>query len=132
MTADLVDLGGFDPRYALGHGYDDDEFIYRVKQKCMNIKFVDTIKVIHQNHYFKIISLDEQRQKYINEKADRNKSIYSSITKNSSNYRANFIKIGNHNQRVQFYVIQTFKNYMSRLCFNLSIFFIRIIRGNND
>lgn len=98
MTKDLVDFGGFDPRYATGHGYDDDDLIFRIRQKKMNIKFVDNVKVLHQNHYIKQISIDEQKVKYINEKALRNKSIFFNITKKSKCYRANYLSIGNYNQ----------------------------------
>lgn len=115
MTSDLVDLGGFDPRYALGHGYDDDEFIFRVKQKRMHIKFVDTIKVIHQNHYVKQISIDEQKEKYKNEKSARNKNIFNNITKNSFHYRANFLTVGNHHQNNKRYVILTIRNYWLKI-----------------
>ncbi|MEN2415090.1 glycosyltransferase family 2 protein [Flavobacterium mesophilum] len=111
MTKDLVDLGGFDPRYALGHGYDDDEFVFRVKQKGMNIKFIDDLKIIHQNHYIEQISVDEQKEKYINQRALRNKSIFDSITKNSSNYRANFITIAGHNQNDRLDFLQGIKNF---------------------
>lgn len=117
MTSDLVDLGGFDPRYALGHGYDDDEFIFRVQQKKMTIKFLDTLKVLHQNHYVKQVTVDEQKEKYINERASRNKSILDYVTKNTGHYRANFIKIGTYEQTNQSYVIRTIKNYLLRLTY---------------
>ncbi|MFV8322653.1 glycosyltransferase family 2 protein [Flavobacterium sp. LB3P21] len=115
MTSDLVDLGGFDPRYALGHGYDDDEFIFRVKQKRMHINYVDTIKVIHQNHYVKQISVDEQKEKYINVKAARNKSIFNNITKNSLHHRANFLTIGNYHQNNKVYFFLTVRNYWLKI-----------------
>lgn len=119
MTSDLVDLGGFDPRYALGHGYDDDEFIFRVQQKRMHIKFVDTKKVIHQNHYVKQVTVNEQKEKYINVRAARNKSIFNNLTKNSLNYRANFISIGSHHQSDQSYLIQNFKNHLLKITYAL-------------
>jgi GT2 family glycosyltransferase len=115
MTSDLVDLGGFDPRYALGHGYDDDELVFRIQQKKMNIKFLDTLKVIHQNHYVKQVTVDEQKEKYLNEKASRNKSILENITKNSGHYRANFITIGSYQQANQSYFVQTLKNHLLQI-----------------
>jgi GT2 family glycosyltransferase len=120
MTSDLVDLGGFDTRYALGHGFDDDELIFRIKQKGMKIQFINSEKVIHQNHYLKQTSVDEQKEKYKNDKTERNKSIFQNITKNSSNYRANFIIIGTRSQRVQFFLIQVLKNYFRRFSYRLS------------
>lgn len=51
ITADnLKKLGGFDEIYSLGIGFDDNEFIRRVK-KFLPIKFVDKVIVLHQNHY---------------------------------------------------------------------------------
>jgi GT2 family glycosyltransferase len=120
MTSDLVDLGGFDARYALGHGFDDDELIFRIKQKGMKIQFINSEKVIHQNHYLKQTSVDEQKEKYKNDKTERNKSIFLNITKNSSNYRANFIIIGTESQRAQFFLIQVLKNYFRRFSYRLS------------
>lgn len=119
MASDLVDLGGFDPRYALGHGYDDDELIFRVKQKRMHIKFVDTIKVLHQNHYVKQVSVDEQKEKYRNEKASRNKSIFNNITKNSLNYRVNFLTVGNHRQNDKRYFIPATRNYLLKIIYKI-------------
>ncbi len=48
---DLLDLGGFDERYALGVGDDDIELVHRIKLKGMYIKFIDNTVVLHQNHY---------------------------------------------------------------------------------
>ena len=51
ITSDnLRKLGGFDEMYSLGIGYDDNEFIRRVR-KFLSLKFVDDIIVLHQNHY---------------------------------------------------------------------------------
>lgn len=114
MTSDLVDLGGFDPRYALGYGYDDDEFVFRVRQKRMRIKFVDNIKVIHQNHYIEQISVEEQNKKYRNQLALRNKSILNNITKKSLSYRTNYISIGKYHQIDKFSLKQMIRNYLSK------------------
>jgi GT2 family glycosyltransferase len=46
----LVELNGFDERYAQGFNYDDDEFIERIKKKGLEIKFVEDPWVIHQYH----------------------------------------------------------------------------------
>jgi len=48
---DLFALGGFDERYARGIGFDDDEFVHRIKLKPLKIEFVDYEIVLHQNHY---------------------------------------------------------------------------------
>jgi len=46
----LIELNGFDERYAVGFNYDDDEFIQRIKKKELQIQFVEDPWVIHQYH----------------------------------------------------------------------------------
>jgi len=46
----LENLQGFNEALALGIAYDDNELVKRVKN-TLNIKFVDDILVLHQNHY---------------------------------------------------------------------------------
>jgi GT2 family glycosyltransferase len=46
----LIELNGFDERYAAGFNYDDDEFIQRIKKKELPIQFVDEPWVVHQYH----------------------------------------------------------------------------------
>lgn len=47
---DIEALSGFDERYATGFGYDDIEFIARIKTKPITTKIVDDPFVIHQWH----------------------------------------------------------------------------------
>ena len=46
----LIELNGFDEKYAVGFNYDDDEFIQRIKKKKLKIEFVDDPWTIHQYH----------------------------------------------------------------------------------
>jgi glycosyltransferase involved in cell wall biosynthesis len=46
----LDELGGFDENYSKGIGYDDDEFLRRVKKIC-NFRMIDNPLVLHQYHY---------------------------------------------------------------------------------
>jgi glycosyltransferase involved in cell wall biosynthesis len=46
----LIELNGFDERYATGFNYDDDELIERIKKKELRIQFVEDPWVIHQYH----------------------------------------------------------------------------------
>jgi predicted glycosyltransferase involved in capsule biosynthesis len=46
----LEELNGFDERFAKGYGYDDDEFLHRVKKIC-NFKILNYPLVLHQHHY---------------------------------------------------------------------------------
>jgi len=47
----IRELNGFDERYAYGIGYDDNEFLRRVKQKGLSVNYLNYPIVIHQNHY---------------------------------------------------------------------------------
>jgi len=53
----LIKLNGFDEKYALGHSYDDDDFVYRVRRLKLKIEFVDTPFVIHQYHGIEVSSV---------------------------------------------------------------------------
>jgi GT2 family glycosyltransferase len=50
MRDNLINLNGFDERYAYGIERDDIEFLDRIKRKKMDIIFVDDVIVIHQTH----------------------------------------------------------------------------------
>jgi len=49
-TSNLVKLRGFDDRFAEGRAYDDDEFVFRVRNLGLNIEYVSDPYVIHQWH----------------------------------------------------------------------------------
>ena len=90
---DLYDLGGFDERYASGVGYDDDDFIWRIKAKKMAVKFIDDHVVLHQNHYNYSDDKVETEEviKQIKETYKRNKKIFEEITVNSNLYKVNYL-----------------------------------------
>ena len=50
LRDDLLDLGGFDERYAHGIWYGDDDFLLRIKRKQMNIISIDSPYTLHQYH----------------------------------------------------------------------------------
>lgn len=91
---DLLDLGGFDERYANGVGFDDDEFIWRIRAKKMNIKFVDELIVLHQNHYVKPVNSIEANKKRF-ESYKRNRIIFEEITKCNNFWKVNYLE-NNH------------------------------------
>lgn len=91
MSTDLFDLGGFDERYAKGVGYDDDELIWRIKNKKMQIKFIDDQIVLHQNHYVAPDDLVEANKRRF-ESYKRNKLIFEQITKCNSHWKVNYIE----------------------------------------
>ena len=47
---DLIDLGGFDERYAHGMICGDSDFILRIRRKGMNVISVDNPYILHQYH----------------------------------------------------------------------------------
>lgn len=76
---DLLKLGGFDELFSLGIGYDDNEIIYRIRQKKIQIIFVDDEIVLHQNHYIhRKLSDDEVR--YVNLLKDNNAFLFKEFT----------------------------------------------------
>ncbi len=88
---DLYDLGGFDERYANGVGYDDDDFIWRIKAKKMRIDFINECVVLHQNHYNYSEDKVEEIITQIKESYKRNKKIFEEITLNSNLYKVNYL-----------------------------------------
>lgn len=46
----LDELGGFDMDYADGIAYDDDEFLFRIRKKGIQVKIIDYPFVAHQWH----------------------------------------------------------------------------------
>lgn len=50
MKSDMLELGGFDERYAPGAAFGDDDFVLRLRRKGMNIIPIDSPYTYHQNH----------------------------------------------------------------------------------
>jgi len=98
MSADLFDLGGFDERYAKGVGFDDDELIWRIKRKKMNIRFVDSEIVLHQNHYIVPRNIIEANKKRF-ENYKRNQRLFEDITKCNHPFRVNYIENLSYNSK---------------------------------
>jgi len=80
-TKDLMDLGGFDERFA--NGYDDTEFAARVSKKNMVISFIESPFCIHQFH----------KHNAIPSKEATNRRLYDECVK-SSNYKVKNSFIG--------------------------------------
>ena len=82
MKTDLDDLGGFDERFGVGFAFDDNEFIWRIKEiKKMEIQIVDRPFVIHQYHG--VANYVGNQQGYA-----RNAQLYNMI-KSQQTYKAN-------------------------------------------
>ena len=82
----LVELGGFDERFAMGIAYDDNEFLLRIQKKGLKIKITSFPFVIHQWHY----SSHNYEHLNTNELIKRNRDLLN-ITINDPNWVANNI-----------------------------------------
>ena len=80
----LKELNGFDERYSNGHGYDDDEFLHRVKKIC-NLIIVDNPFVLHQYHY----NLEKPNLKIFSKNIVNNYDLFSNKTLNEDTIKVN-------------------------------------------
>jgi glycosyltransferase involved in cell wall biosynthesis len=74
----LLELGGFDESYMYGNGFDDDEFLHRVRMKKLNVCSVSSPMVIHQWHE---PAFDHSN----NHLVERNWRLFNDITLNLKN-----------------------------------------------
>ena len=86
MRKDLYDLGGFDERYANGLGYDDNEFLERIRKKQMMIESIDDSFVIHQYHVGSLLDNEKSYIKYAWKMHRVNMKLFDKITLESDNY----------------------------------------------
>jgi GT2 family glycosyltransferase len=88
ITKENMDkLNGFDERFANGIGFDDDEFLYRVRKLGLNVEIIDSPFGVHQWHY----SENNFFARVANpvEASHRNSNIFNNITKNLESCRVN-------------------------------------------
>ncbi|NMR35373.1 glycosyltransferase [Chryseobacterium aquaticum] len=94
---DLFDLGGFDPAYAKGVAYDDNEFLHRIKLKNMQIEIIDSEVVLHLNHYRRKSSynnpliLNNRENKTRQKLTLKNHNLFSNHTLKKKDWRVNGI-----------------------------------------
>jgi GT2 family glycosyltransferase len=84
-------LNGFDERFALGIGYDDDELIIRIRKLGLQLIIEDKISVLHQYH----TSLWEPPN--AGQLCERNRQIVENCTRRENRYDANVIRLWNGN-----------------------------------
>jgi glycosyltransferase involved in cell wall biosynthesis len=85
MKSDMLELGGFDERYAYGTTHGDDDFVLRLRRKEMNIVSVDIPFTYHQNHKDMTYHVFKNKQ---NSKINANlvnMGLYNYIKKNEPN-----------------------------------------------
>jgi len=93
-TENIKYLGGFDERYARGIGFDDDEFLYRVKGIGLEIKIIDDYFVLlHQNHYTEKGLFDSSNNVRKDLLLNRNKLLFENVTKSADWCAVNYIPI---------------------------------------
>lgn len=80
----LNELNGFDEIYANGICYDDNEFLYRINLKGLEVIFEDDFAAIHQYH--ENFSYNKQNSAQLE---NRNANIFLNLTKRCLSYRAN-------------------------------------------
>jgi glycosyltransferase involved in cell wall biosynthesis len=80
----LTDLNGFDELYAHGICYDDNEFLYRIQLKELNIIFENEYIAIHQWHQ----NFNYNKEDKTNLE-NRNRQIFEKFSKRCLSYRAN-------------------------------------------
>jgi len=81
MREDLVDLGGFDERYAQGIAYDDNDLIVRIQRKKMEVSMISEPFVIHQYHATAPFNKDETL-------ILKNKIIFEDLCSTSKEYKS--------------------------------------------
>lgn len=80
LTRNSLDLlKGFDNRYAYGIGYDDIEFLERIRRSRMNIEIIDDVTVLHQWHY------NMPRSQRYDELWNRNRRLLKLVTNKERN-----------------------------------------------
>jgi GT2 family glycosyltransferase len=86
MREDLLEMGGFDERYAMGIAFDDDEFVQRIKRRGMKISMAggNNLAAIHQWH---------EHSKYeginVQEALNRNQILLHNVTMNETGWKVN-------------------------------------------
>lgn len=72
-------LNGFDERFSNGIGFDDDEFLFRIKMMGLNIEIHDEPFAIHQWHYSENNFFAKSEN--VGQALAKNKSLFENVTK---------------------------------------------------
>jgi glycosyltransferase involved in cell wall biosynthesis len=85
-TKDMSDLGGFDERFADGHGFDDTYLAARIVKKKMDTKLIDKPFCLHQFHGSVLEQIPDFRAKEIKNKKLYEESLQSSDYKTENSF----------------------------------------------
>ena len=80
-------LNGFDERFANGIGFDDDEFLFRVRKLGLDVQIIDSPFGVHQWHYSENNFFARVQNPVA--ASHRNSNIFNNITKNLESCRVN-------------------------------------------
>jgi hypothetical protein len=80
-------LNGFDERYSNGIGFDDDEFLYRIKLLGLDVQIHDEPFVIHQWHYSENNFFAKSEN--VGEAITKNQNLFNNVTKKSKSWYVN-------------------------------------------
>jgi glycosyltransferase involved in cell wall biosynthesis len=80
-------LNGFDERYSNGIGFDDDEFLHRIKLMGLNIQIIDEPFAIHQWHYSENNFFAKSEN--ISEAINKNQQLFNNVTRNLKSVHVN-------------------------------------------
>lgn len=88
MTKKNMDaLNGFDERYSNGIGFDDDEFLFRVKLMGLDVKIHDKPFGIHQWHYSENNFFANSPN--VSDALQKNQNLFNNETKKAKTWRVN-------------------------------------------
>jgi GT2 family glycosyltransferase len=88
MTKKNMDeLNGFDERYSNGIGFDDDEFLYRIRLMGLNVQIIDEPFALHQWHYSENNFFAKSEN--VGQALQKNQSLFNNITKQSKTWSVN-------------------------------------------
>lgn len=92
-------LGGFDESFANGIGFDDDEFLYRIRGKGLNVEIIDNPYALHQWHYTENNFFAKSLEKglSVGQAFHKNKDLFENTTKKSLTWRVNLDKMLKNN-----------------------------------
>lgn len=80
-------LNGFDERYSNGIGFDDDEFLHRIKLLGVDIQIIDEPFAVHQWHYSENNFFAKSEN--ISEAINRNQNLFNNVTRNLTSVHVN-------------------------------------------
>jgi GT2 family glycosyltransferase len=84
LKSNMDKLNGFDERYSNGIGFDDDEFLYRVKLLGLNVEIHDEPFAIHQWHYSENNFFAKSQN--VQQSIQKNQQLFHNVTQVENKY----------------------------------------------